>query len=557
MNKIADLIEKNLKNLFAEVNKNNNKDDKIKNDKKKHDKKKNCVDIKKRHKNVHCSPYNSCNSCHPYQQCHPYKQCHPYPPCPPCPPCPPSIPNDSIIYFNNYNNLINYKLPSRTSSYTNIITNINNFSSLIDDSALRGLNGTIYAIVADEKNGIIYIGGDFSMAGNTSAAYIVSYNINTGIFLPLIDSVTSNQGTDNSVLCLAFDSVNSKLYLGGTFTYVGGTIIASRIASWDISSSTFSPLTESGTNYEGADDSVRCLAIDSVNSILYFGGEISRVTSGTIITSYIAMWYINTSTFSPLTDSSTMGQGVNSSIYSLTINSLSNILYIGGAFTIVGGTIEANCIASWNNLTSTFSVLNDSETGINGTNAAVYSLAFNPVKNILYAGGSFDFAGGKMSQFVSSYEITLSHWVNLEAGIQKIEDTLKPIVNSLYLDVANQILYTGGNYSQTSGINTNNVSVYDINNKLWTPLVENKGRYNGITNGSTYYNVNLIKSICKLTDCLFIGGEFNMGGNVPVNNITKVKLNYILNPDGSKIFINNKITILKYNSTNNKWNIIY
>jgi hypothetical protein len=255
-----------------------------------------------------------------------------------------------------------------------------------------------------------------------------------------------------------------------------------------------------------------------------------------------------------------MGQGANSSIYSLTINSITNILYIGGAFTIVGGTIEANRIASWNNLTSKFSVLNDSETGINGitgTNVAVYSLAFNPVKNILYAGGSFDLAGGKMSQFVSSYEITLSHWVNLEAGIQKIEDSMKPIVNSLYLDVANQILYTGGNYSQTSGINTNNVSIYDINNKLWTPLVENKGRYNGITNGIDYSNVNFIKSICKFNDLLFIGGEFNMGGNVPVNNITKVKLNYILNPDGSKIFINNTSTILKYNSTNNKWYIIY
>jgi hypothetical protein len=174
----------------------------------------------------------------------------------------------------------------------NIITNINNFSSLINNDPLRGVNGTVYAIVADESNGIIYIGGNFTMAGNTSATYIVSYNINTGIFSPLIDSVTSNQGTDNLVLCLAFDSVNSKLYLGGDFTYVGGTIKASRIASWDISSSTFSPLTESSTDNEGTDDSVRCLAIDSVNSILYFGGEISRVASGTIITSYIAMWYI-------------------------------------------------------------------------------------------------------------------------------------------------------------------------------------------------------------------------------------------------------------------------
>ena len=143
------------------------------------------------------------------------------------------------------------------------------------------------------------------------------------------------------------------------------------------------------------------------------------------------------------------------------------------------------------------------------------------------------------------------------SGIQKIDDVLKPIVNTLYLDIPNQILYTGGNYLQTSGINTNNVSVYNINIKLWTPLVENKGRYNGITNGNDYLNVNFVNSICKFNDSLFIGGNFKMGGNIPVNNITKVKLNYILNTDGSKIFINNTSTILKYNSINNKWIIIY
>jgi hypothetical protein len=172
-------------------------------------------------------------------------------------------------------------------------------------------------------------------------------------------------------------------------------------------------------------------------------------------------------------------------------------------------------------------------------------------------GGQFDLAGGKMNQYISSYNITDSTWINLEGGINKIDDVLSPSVNTLNLDIDNQILYVGGTYSQTTGSNTSNVSVYNINNKLWTPLTENKGRYNGITNGNGYNTNPMVSSICKLNDSLFIGGQFGMGGNIPVNNITKVELNYILNTDSSKIYINNTSTILQYDSVNNIWAIIY
>ena len=466
------------------------------------------------------------------------------------------------MYFTDYNTLINYNLPSVTSSYMNIITNINNFSSLIDNP-LRGVNGKVYSIIADVSTGILYIGGTFTLAGNITANNIVAYNSSTGIFSPLTDSGTSGEGTNNTVLSLAFDSVNSILYLGGSFTQVGGTVVASRIASWNILTNTFSPLTDSVTNDEGSDDTVRCLAIDSVNSILYLGGEISTV-GGSITARYIALWNIINSTFSALTESTTSIEGINSSVYSLVVNSITSKLYVGGAFTLVGGTITANKIVSWDNSTKTFTPLVDSATGINGIASldatsigSVSSLAFNSVNNTLYVGGSFNFAGGKMNQFVTSYEFSNLSWNNLGAGIQRIDDVLNPIAKTLYLDNVNQILYVGGNFLQTSGINTNNVSVYNINNKVWSPLTENKGRYNGITNGISYNNVEFVNSICKFNDSLFIGGEFNMGGNVPVNNITNVNLNYILNTDGSKIFINNTSTILSYDSTNNKWNIIY
>ena len=80
----------------------------------------------------------------------------------------------------------------------------------------------------------------------------------------------------------------------------------------------------------------------------------------------------------------------------------------------------------------------------------------------------------------------------------------------------------------------------------------------GVTNGFLgEEEPPIVYSIYKSNNSLFVGGYFHMGGNVPVDNITKVELNYVLNTDGSKIFLNNTSTILKFDSTNNKWNIIY
>jgi hypothetical protein len=95
------------------------------------------------------------------------------------------------MYFNDYNSLINYNLPLGTdSSYINIITNINNYSYLINDDPLSGVNGIVHAIVVDESTGIIYIGGDFTFVGSIQVSNIVAFDSNMSIFSPLTDYST-------------------------------------------------------------------------------------------------------------------------------------------------------------------------------------------------------------------------------------------------------------------------------------------------------------------------------------------------------------------------------
>lgn len=63
----------------------------------------------------------------------------------------------------------------------------------------------------------------------------------------------------------AYDSTNSRLYVGGTFTAIG-TVFANRIAQWD--GSTWSAL---GSGVGGSGTAVSALAVSG--SALYVGGN--------------------------------------------------------------------------------------------------------------------------------------------------------------------------------------------------------------------------------------------------------------------------------------------
>jgi hypothetical protein len=188
----------------------------------------------------------------------------------------------------------------------------------------NGAPGDAIIALAIDSQGNVYGGGDFvNWDGNASEDYIWKYN----------GSVFSALGTGMgaAVRGLAIDS-SDNLYAVGQFTTAGGTS-ANRIAKWN--GSAWSALS-SGL------DGIAHAIFYMKNGDLVIGGEFT--TAGGISANRITIW--NGSTFYP------MGTGMNNTVYRVLERSNGNIL-AAGVFTTAGGLATTNRIAEWNGTTWT------------------------------------------------------------------------------------------------------------------------------------------------------------------------------------------------------------
>jgi|GEM_PF-3997272 hypothetical protein len=110
-------------------------------------------------------------------------------------------------------------------------------------------------------------------------------------------------------------------------------------------------------------------------------------------------------------------------------------LYVGGCFTTMGG-VSANNIAEWNGTTSTWSALG---LGIKGTTAEsggiVYSLSVDSINNILYVGGAFTSAGGNSANNIAKWTSTPTGISNTESELAAINIYPNPCTKSFSFDL--------------------------------------------------------------------------------------------------------------------------
>ena len=128
------------------------------------------------------------------------------------------------------------------------------------------LNGSDAVFVLGVHAPRLYLGGQFFQGGGGLPAHnIVS---TTGVGHAALGTAP-NDGADNLVAALASfdDGETSRLYLGGSFEHVGGTIVANHIAAWDGASwSTLGAGTDAGVNV------LLAMPGDAQGPSLYVGG---------------------------------------------------------------------------------------------------------------------------------------------------------------------------------------------------------------------------------------------------------------------------------------------
>ncbi len=258
-----------------------------------------------------------------------------------------------------------------------------------------GFNEEVLALAggptADGTPGL-YAGGSFTADGGAVGEHVAMWNGHS--WSPL------GSGLDGDVFALTvFDDDEAGpnpplLYAAGAFNNSGG-VFANRIAAWD--GSTWSALS-SGMNSTG----VRALVVfDDDDSgpnppALHAAGFFT--TAGGVVANRIAKW--DGSSWSAL------GSGTSDGIHALAVfdddgaGPNAPALYAGGAFLTASG-VDANRIAKWDG--SSWSALGS------GMDSPVRTLAVfdvdgaGPLLPALYAGGSFNNAGGNTANHVARW----------------------------------------------------------------------------------------------------------------------------------------------------------
>jgi hypothetical protein len=273
----------------------------------------------------------------------------------------------------------------------------------------------------------IYVGGLFTAAGKTLANRIARWD---GTNWSTVGGGTLG-GASSANRVLAISGRGSDVFVGGTFTNVGGTDV-SNIARWD------------GANWWnmgfGFDASVSVLA-SSANAV-YAGGSFTNVNDSPFVfpVNHIAMW--------DGLNWNNLGAGVNANS---TVNAIAvsgGDVYIGGTFTNASG-VTANRIAMWNGATWS-SLGSGSANGLSGT---VLAIAVNG--SDVYVGGSFTNAGTTVARGIAKWNGAT--WSGLGSGVT---GTSAADIRALAFGGDGR-LYCCGRFTNISGVNASCTARWD------------------------------------------------------------------------------------------------
>ena len=338
--------------------------------------------------------------------------------------------------------------------------------------------GFIRAVVSDGSDGW-YIGGTFTSVRGQSRSNLAH--------LDAAGNLTGwNPGTNHNVSSLACDPSTGIVYVGGDFTVVGGQSRSNLAAvdgngvvtSWNVGSI-------------GAVD-----AVVLYEGTLYVGGDFASAAGQT--RNHAAAFDAATAALLPWNPD--VSGGVLALAPVLTIGFPSTLaIYIGGAFTTVGGIARSN-LASVDGATGALKTWNP---GANSTVAAIAITGIpNSVTNPLriHVGGGFQVAGGAsrsgIAQLTESGVATA--WNPGASGVVQA------------LRASGSLLYVGGTFSSIGAQPFRNLAAIDLatgSTTSWDPLAGGPVRALGVTSSA-----------------VFAGGDFWTVGGVRRNRLAAIDL---------------------------------
>jgi hypothetical protein len=337
------------------------------------------------------------------------------------------------------------------------------WSPLIGPS-VSGMNNIVtdLAVYDDGTGEALFAVGSFSFAGGIPANHIVKWDGSSWSAL----NDTGGLGLDSYALDLSVydDGTGEALYVGGAFTNAGG-IVANHIARWD--GTTWSAL--SGPSGIGVAGRVETMAVfdDGTGVGLFVAGAFTE--AGGITVNHIAKW--DGTTWSQLIGST--GIGVNGAVLTLAIydDGGGEALFAGGGFEWVDG-IEVNRVVKWDGL-SWSALSGPSGMGVEGgMSSAVNVLGVfdDGSGEALFAGGSFDTAGGVLVNHIAQWNGGFWSPLGEALGAGIIGEVM---AFTTFEDDNGPLLYAGGDFFSAGGVIVNNIAAWD--GTSWSALIGSSG----------------------------------------------------------------------------------
>lgn len=284
----------------------------------------------------------------------------------------------------------------------------------VADAAFWAANGPVYATATDNTK--LYLGGDFSYVGPVTGA---------GAAVKLVDgSNESNMPKIEGVVHAVLPDGSGGWYIGGQFTSVGG-IARNNIAHISASkavSTLFNP---------GANGAVFALALSDDLATLYVGGDFT-VLGGQPRRRLAAITTLNgnvVSAFNP---------DMNAAVRALVLSPDDTRLYAGGDFTTVKGGTVRNRLAAF--LTSNGADIATFNPDVNGP---VRALAISAQDSgvTLYAGGDFTAVNGATTRN------RLAAFTTADGLVSAFDPDSNGSVYTLALTADDATLYVGGEFT--------------------------------------------------------------------------------------------------------------
>jgi hypothetical protein len=322
----------------------------------------------------------------------------------------------------------------------------------------------------------LYIAGQFTVAAGVSALNIARWNGSSwsalGTGLKAAPAFFTGAPGNSPVDGIAF--LGTDLYATGTFTNAGG-VTATRVARWDGGSwSSLGALNGSGVR-----------AISNAGSIYICGGF--NLASNNIA-NHIVRW--DGASWNAV--SAKPARGTHTFVQALSIGS--DGLYMGGVFVAAGAT-NASAVArfdgtNWNplgdGLTTPF------------PNSALTVFAIKAANNQVYVGGRFSAAGGVFSTNIAFWDGF--NWNAMGSGVDS---------SVVAIESSGSDIYVGGGFTNAYffpgfGLTVNGIARWD-GSSWW-----NLG--NGVSGGG-------VNAIFASGGNIYVGGSFTNADGNPANRI--------------------------------------